>query len=245
MADDRARAHPVCLHGGGQRDLHGEQRRLDPVDTGHDLAAPTSPRSPRTGLRGDQRLGSRDGRGEHRLVGQQVSAHRRPLRTLPGEHPHRTPVVAARPRPDTEYRRRRPRATPRSARRGCWRSRRCAPGGAHADAPGCRPDPATRRPSCASHPVGQPAGGAAQFVGRGGRQREKQWCRRADSAAIWPRCAAASGACSRTACTLVPENPYDDTAARAGCVTVGGPRRDSLAAQRVWSRSGPAHRAAG
>ena len=26
------------------------------------------------------------------------------------------------------------------------------------------------------HPVGQPAGGAAQFVGRGGRQRKKQWC---------------------------------------------------------------------
>ncbi len=25
------------------------------------------------------------------------------------------------------------------------------------------------------HPVGQPAGGAAQFVGRGGRQREQQW----------------------------------------------------------------------
>ena len=52
VPDDRARAHPVCLHGGGQRDLHGEQRRLDPVDDRSRSAAPSSPRSPRTRTRG-------------------------------------------------------------------------------------------------------------------------------------------------------------------------------------------------
>ena len=63
--------------------------------------------------RGDQRLRLRDSRGKHRFGRQQLRAHRRPLRTLAGEHPHRAPVIAARPRPDTEYRRRRPRAKPR------------------------------------------------------------------------------------------------------------------------------------
>jgi hypothetical protein len=30
-------AHPVCPHAGFQSDLHGEQRRLHPVLTGHHL----------------------------------------------------------------------------------------------------------------------------------------------------------------------------------------------------------------
>ena len=83
-------------------------------------------------------------------LGEQVGAHRRPLRTLPGEHPHRSAVVLADRRPDTECRRRRPRADPRPAPRGCRRSPRCAPAGAPAGAPACRPDPipqASRRVS--------------------------------------------------------------------------------------------------
>ena len=47
------------------------------------------------GFPGDQRLHRGDGRGEHRFGREQVSAHRGPLRTLPGEHPHRSPVVLA------------------------------------------------------------------------------------------------------------------------------------------------------
>ena len=45
--------------------------------------------------RGDQRLDLGDGGGEHRFVGQQLGAHRRPLRALPGEHPYRAAVVLA------------------------------------------------------------------------------------------------------------------------------------------------------
>ena len=114
MPDDRARAHPVGLHGGGERDLHGEQRRLDPIDAGHDLRARTSPRSPRTRTR-EAISGSicGDGGGEHRFVRQQLSAHLRPTANPARRTPTPDPGHRARPRPDTEYRRRRPPAEPR------------------------------------------------------------------------------------------------------------------------------------
>ena len=63
--------------------------------------------------RGDQRLGLRDGGGEHRFGGEQVCAHRRPTANPARRTPTPGPGRRARPRPDTEYRRRRPRATPR------------------------------------------------------------------------------------------------------------------------------------
>ena len=95
VSDDRARAHPVGLHRRGQRDLHGEQGRLHPVDTGHGLRRRHRLGHREAGLLGDQRLEVGDGCGENRFVGQQVGAHGRPLRTLPGEHPHRSAVVVA------------------------------------------------------------------------------------------------------------------------------------------------------
>lgn len=39
VADDRAGRYAVGLHCGRQRDLHGKQGRLHPVDAGHDLGA--------------------------------------------------------------------------------------------------------------------------------------------------------------------------------------------------------------
>lgn len=47
------------------------------------------------GFRGDQWFDRGDGGGEYRFGGQQVGAHARPLRALPGEHPDRSAVVLA------------------------------------------------------------------------------------------------------------------------------------------------------
>ena len=83
--------------------------------TGHDLRAPTSPRSPRTRTRG--RSAARPARRWRRTPVRSPAAQRpspptaNPARRTPTPDPDRR----ARPRPDTEYRRRRPRATPRSA----------------------------------------------------------------------------------------------------------------------------------
>ena len=66
---------------------------LDPVDAGHRLGRRHRLGHREPGLAGDQRLRFRDGRGEHRFGRKQLGAHRGPLRTLAGEHPHRSPVV--------------------------------------------------------------------------------------------------------------------------------------------------------
>ena len=54
-------------------------------------------------------------------------------------------------------------------------------------------------------------------------------------------CAAPAGACSRMACTLVPENPYDDTAARRGARARGRATAWCPAAQTdsvsIWASS--------
>ena len=168
---------PCCLQGGGQRDLHGEQRRLDPVLTGHDLwrGHRFGHREPR--LAGDQWLGRRDGGGKHRFGRQQLRAHLSPLRTLSGEHPHRSPVVLS------------DRGLIRSIavgdlaqRLGQLRPAARNDGGAYWAVPApTRQGVAQirqRHVLMCCHPVGQPAGRAAQFVGRGGRQREQQWHRR-------------------------------------------------------------------
>ena len=72
----------------------GEQRRLDAVDTGHGLRRRHRVGHREPGLAGDHWLDLRDSRGKHRFGRQQLRAHRRPLRTLAGEHPHRTPIIA-------------------------------------------------------------------------------------------------------------------------------------------------------
>ena len=79
MPDDRARAHAVCLQGGGQRDLHGEQTSAGRGRYRSRSAATTSRRSPRTRTRG---------RSEARLA--------RPWPQTPVRSP-----AAARPSPPT------------------------------------------------------------------------------------------------------------------------------------------------
>ena len=93
VADDRAGHARRRTHRGGERDLHGEQRRLHPVDAGHRLRRRHRLGDREPGLAGDQRLDLRDRRGERRFGRQQAGAHRRPLRALAGEHPHRAAVV--------------------------------------------------------------------------------------------------------------------------------------------------------
>ena len=98
VPDDRAGLHAVGPQGGGQCDLEGEQRRLDPVNTGHRLRRRHRLGDRKSGLLGNQRLGLGDGCGERRLLGQQLCAHARPLRTLTRENPHRSAVVTTRRR---------------------------------------------------------------------------------------------------------------------------------------------------
>ena len=216
MPDDRARLHAVGTHCGGQRDLHGEQiigctRSMPVTVSGADIASVTeNPDS--CAISGST---SRDARGEHRFGRQQFGAHRRPLRTLAGEHPHRSAVVLAH--------RGRIRASLvgdlaqtvgqfREVRR---RSRRCAPAGARAGAPACRPDP-------------QAPGSSARCSTQSASRRD---VRRSSSAEVADsgnssgpaaaarrlvRMSAVSGACSSTAWTLVPDIPNDDTAVRRG-----------------------------
>ncbi len=56
VADYGAWPHPVGPHRGGQRDLHGEQRRLDPIDAGHRLGCRDRLGYREPGLPGDQRF---------------------------------------------------------------------------------------------------------------------------------------------------------------------------------------------
>ena len=91
---------------------------------------------------------------------------------------------------------------------GCRRSPRCGQGGARAGAPACRPDRGR-----------QPAATAFTQSATGGRCRATQrprWLTAgtatvlAGPAASSSRCRG-SGACSSTACTLVPDIPNDET----------------------------------
>ena len=95
MTDDRGRAEPVGLHRGRQRDLHGEQGRLHAVDPGHGVGRCDRCGHREAGFFGDQRLGGGHRCGEDRFGAEQVGTHPSPLRTLPGEHPHRSAVVLA------------------------------------------------------------------------------------------------------------------------------------------------------
>ena len=248
VPDDRARAHPVRLHRRGQCHLHGEERGLDPVDSGHRLAAPTSLRSPRTRIRA--RSAARARRPLRRTPArcQQFSTHPGPLRALPGEHPHRPPVVLADRGPIWTS----PSATSRNAvdqlLTAARRSPRSARAGAHADGPGCRPGQTNRLRVHGrfrrhlGQPVSQPARGSAQLLCRGRRQREQQRARDIGRVgAVW---SSGSGACSTIACTFVPDSPYADTAARRGCSPLVGHAVVAWA-QRVPSRSSRGHQADG
>ena len=109
-----------------------------------------------------------DGGGEHRFGREQVSAHRGPLRTLPGEHPHRSPVVL------TDHGRIRSVAVgdlPQRLRQLLGAA------GDHGGPHGPVPTPTGQGVGqirqrhgvgMGLHPVGQPARGPAQFVSRGG-----------------------------------------------------------------------------
>ena len=189
---------------------------LHPVDAGHRLGRRHRLGHREPGLRGDQRLHLGDGRGEHRF-GRPAARRPSPPTASPAR---RTPIPVharlARPRADTESRPRRPRAS-RSASclEAVGEDRRTHRPVVRAAGPACTRHPSRESGARALDPVGQPAGGLAQPVGRGGRQREQQ---RPVDRGIDCRVVGAvvSGACSRIACTLVPDNPYDDTAARRG-----------------------------
>ena len=216
VADDRAGGDAVGLHRGGQGDLHGEQGGLHAVDAGDLLGCGQRFGHREAGLRGDQRLDLGDRGGEYRLVGQQVLAHRGPLRTLPGEHPDRAPVVLAHRGRDRELT-----VGDLTQRLAQLRGVAGQHGGAHRSVPA----PAGQRvgqirmspvPSCASTQSASRPAVSRSAVLRAGRQRENQRAVAARPAVAAPLGEAGAGACSKMACTLVPEMPYDDTAARRG-----------------------------
>ena len=95
MSDHRARLDAVGLHRCRDSDLHGEQRGLDAVDTGHRLGRRHRLGDREPGFACDQRLQFSDAGSERRLSGQKFGAHGRPLRTLAGEHPHRSAINLA------------------------------------------------------------------------------------------------------------------------------------------------------
>ncbi len=200
-------------------------RSIPVTVSGADIASVTE----NPGFPGDQRLRLRDGRGEHRFGREQVSAHRGPLRTLPGEHPYRASVVL----PDRGLirnvavgdlaqtlgqlcevlghhgRAHRPVRTP--ARQGVGQIRQRQ---------------SCRSPGCSTQSASRPAvwRSASAEVDDSGNSSGPAMA----GPAVTASCAVVSGACSSTACTFVPDIPYDDTAARRGVIAVRGPRCDLL-----------------
>ena len=174
MSDDRPRLHAVGPHRRRERNLHGEQRRLNPVDSGHRLRCRHCLGHREPGFACDQRLEFGDVGGEHRLSGQEFRAHRRPLRTLAGEHPHRSAVALAnRFRVGHTAVGDLPQAADQSREVG--REHR----GAHRPVPaptGQRVGQIGGRQAVRVllDPVGQPPCGAVQLLGRGRRDREQQ-----------------------------------------------------------------------
>ena len=184
-----------------------------------------------SGLRGDQRLQLRATVAANTgSVASRSAPIAGPLRTLPGEHPDRAAVVLSDRGADTGSLS--PCGEPRDLAQRAGQlgevagdHARCAPAGARAGAPGCsaRSDSATVR--ALRHPVGEPARGLAQLVGR--RSTTAGTAAGPRVGGLRPGRSSVSGACSRTACTLVPDIPYDDTAARRGLSSVAGPRGGS------------------
>ncbi len=179
MTDDGARAHPVGLHRRRECDLHREDGRLNPVDLADLLRGRHRLGHGESGLALDQRLDLGDRGGESRLGGQKRGSHARPLRALPGEHPHRTAVVVA----DGGL----VRGSPVGDLTQRLDQLLIAPG-EHGRANGAVGTATRQRVGevtelgtvdtvaveVRGRPVGQPARGAAQLVGRGRGQREQQ-----------------------------------------------------------------------
>ena len=241
MPDDRAGPHPVGLHGGGQRDLHGEQGRLDPVDAGH-------------GLGRRHRLGDR----EPGLARRSAAPRSATVAANTGSSASRSAPIAAHCEPCPENTHTGPRSS--------WPDRGLVRGVAVGDLAQARRSARVRSAAITAVRTGRCAAPARQRVAQV-RQRHLirvllppsrpagREVRRSASAEVEdsanssePRAvyvggrsvvaAWLSGACSTMACTLVPDIPYDDTAARRGAVVaVGRPRRDLLRHERVRSRS--------
>ena len=181
------------------------------------------------GLARDQRLRLGDGRREHRFVRQQVSAHRGPLRTLPGEHPYRSAVVLTDrglirsvtvgdlpQRLDQllgaagdDGRPHGPVATP--ARQGVGQIRQRHLAGMCASTQSASRPAVRRSPSAEVDDSGNSSGAAI-----------------ADPVACVLLCRECSGACSTMACTLVPEIPVRRHRRPSGVLAVGRPRCDLL-----------------
>ena len=173
MPDHRTRTDTASGHRRRQRDLHGEQGRLHPVDADHHIWSGHRPGHRKPGLGGDQRLDPGDGGGELRFGAQQFGTHLRPLRTLPGEHPDRAPLVATHrclqrnvAVGDLAQRRRQLRSIP-GGHRGAHRTV-CPPTSQGV------PQIRERHIVVGLHPISQPACAATQLPRRGGRERKQQ-----------------------------------------------------------------------
>ena len=174
MADDRAGLDAVSVHRGGHSHLHRENGRLDLVDALDGLGGRDCLSDRETGLGRDQRLDLGDLGSEHRLGGQQADTHRRPLRALPGEDPDRSSVVVS------------DRGLIGLFSLGDLAQALDQLGAVVGDhrgpdrtlpaATGQRVGQVGQREVLVAgiDPFGQPISGAAQFVGRGGADREDQ-----------------------------------------------------------------------
>ena len=133
VADHHVGVHPVGTPQSGQRQLHADQAQLDLFDADQFLAAGDHVVQRESGLLDEHRFQFGDRLSESGLVGQQLAAHARPLRSAPGVDKHRARPAA------------RLRAGPPPRRRA-----------------GRRPAPATRpppgrgrgRPRCRTWPAG-------------------------------------------------------------------------------------------
>ena len=159
MPDHRIRLHPVGAPQLGQRQLHAHQHRLHPGDPRHRLTGGEHLLQRKAHLLNEHRLQLGDRRREHRLIGQQLPAHPRPLRTLTRIHEHRARPARPLMRDPPPRRAESPAASARSPATACARSRahtvanfragcggdsRC---GRHRPAPPRRPSPAIQSAS--------------------------------------------------------------------------------------------------
>ena len=200
----------------GQRQLHPDQHRLNPLDTRSPAPRRPAPRQREPGLRNENRLQLGHRRGERRLIGQQLPAHPRPLRTLPRIHEHRArparPLMRATPPPARPARPPTPATPPPPApdhRHTPWRTWHAGCG----DDSACAPPPPTpprprHRPS--SRPTPPPRRHPLRRLTRHHQRATPP--APADTATGTPT----SGACSITTCAFVPPKPNDDTPARRG-----------------------------
>ena len=122
MPDHRIGFHPVGPPQRGQRQLQPHDHRLHPRIPAHRFTVGQHLLQRKPDLLNEHRLQLGDRRRERRLIGQQLPAHPRPLRTLtrihehrarstqplmrrhhPGRRRHRRPVPAARPPPERDH----------------------------------------------------------------------------------------------------------------------------------------------